>query len=212
MTRILALLAILLLSGCNENNSPQSSNASTSTVKSPEKMAKDYSKIKEFTVVNSGYREFNGLPAAWVMFSKPVDRTKDINQYLSLSNNQGYMPKAWQLDDEGVNAYYTHIAPDTGYRIRTEASVVSSDKATLAQPHEKKFSSPDLSPSASFLQQGSVLNPHFSDGLPIMVVNQPWVEVNYYRVKQEHYDDILSYNATNKVNARFVQSVNMICG
>lgn len=205
MTRILALLTILLLSGCNENNSPQSNNASTSVVKSPEKMAKDYSKIKEFTVVNSGYRELNGIPAAWVMFSKPVDRTKDINQYLSLSNNQGYMPKAWQLDDEGVNAYYTHIAPDTSYRIRIEASLVSSDKITLAQPHEKKFSSPDLSPSASFLQQGSVLNPHFSDGLPIMVVNQPWVEVNYYRVKQEHYDDILSYNATNKVYAWSVE-------
>ena len=203
MTRIIALLAILLLNGCNDTNSPPTQDSSS--VKLSEKSAKDYSKIKEFSVVNSGYREFNGLPSAWVMFSKPVNKTKDINQYITLSNNQGYMPKAWQLDEEGVNAYYPHIAPDASYQIRIDAALTSIDQITLTQHHEKKFSSPDLTPSASFLQQGSVLNPNFSDGLPIMVVNQPWVEVNYYRINQKHYDDILSYNATSKIYAWSVE-------
>lgn len=212
MTRKLTLLIILLLTfqltACGEKNeakdktapnAQQTKTLSPTTSSAPAKVKKDYSKIREFSVVNSGYREFNGLPAAWVMFSKPVNRSEDINQAITLSDNSGYLPKAWQLDDEGINAYYVNIKPDSKYNIVVDRSLKSSGNAAISEFHKKTFTSPHLTPSASFTQRGSVLNPQFSDGLPVMVINQPWVEVNFYRVKGANYADLLSYNSTSSI-------------
>ena len=162
------------------------------------KSSSDYSAIQQFSVINSGYREFKGQPAAWVMFSKPVASTLNINQYFSLSNPQGLMRGAWQLDNDGINAYYVNIEPDTKYTIVVSASLTSKDKTLLTAPNQKTFTSPSVSPSASFLQQGSILNPQFSDGLPIIAVNVPWVEVDYYRMNTDYYSDVLSHSSNNK--------------
>lgn len=167
----------------------------------------NYSTIQQFSVINSGYREYQGQPAAWVMLSKPINRSLNINQYFSLSNSQGLMPGAWQLDEDAINAYYINIKPDTNYTIEVSAALTSKDNTLLEAANDKNFTSPSISPSASFIQQGSILNPNFSNGLPIMVVNVPWVEVDYYRVNTEYYWKALKENYHSKKRSWSAQRI-----
>jgi len=202
MKRILLLSLLLTLIACgNENTS------SSITSKAEDAVATDYSTIKEFSVINSGYREYQGQPAAWIMFSKPINTALNINQLLSLTNKQGVMVSAWQIDDQGINAYYVNIAPDTKYTINVMANLTSKDNTPLIASSRKEFTSPSVTPSASFLQQGSILNPQFSEGLPIIAVNYPWVEVNYYRVNRDYYLQALTESASNQQYAWSVETL-----
>jgi len=200
MKRILLISLLLTLMACDDKQP-------TTPVTPITQGATDYAAIKEFSVINSGYREYQGQPAAWIMFSKPINTTLNINQFLSLTDKQGLMAGAWEIDDKGVNAYYVNISPDTKYTINVTAQLTSQDSTTLMASSRKEFTSPSVTPSASFLQQGSILNPQFSEGLPIIAVNLPWVEVNYYRINRDYYLQALTESASNQQYAWSVEGL-----
>lgn len=205
MKRILLLSILLTLMACGDKNTTSPIDSKSGSLKS--EVATNYDTIKQFSVINSGYREFQGQPAAWIMFSKPVSSTLNINQFLSLTNKQGAMAGAWQIDNKGINAYYANIEPDKKYTIHVTPQLTSKNNTPLMAASRKEFTSPSVTPSASFLQQGSILNPQFSDGLPIMAVNLPWVDVNYYRVNNDYYLQALTESASNQQYAWSVENL-----
>jgi len=193
MKRLLVLTLCCFLFACgNESVEVPQAVATPSAV-----ISQDFSAIKDFNVVNSGFREYQGQPAAWVMFTKPIDRHINLNQFIHLRNKEGALDGAWQLDKAGNNAYYLNIKPAHQYTIVIDKGVPSFDQQSLTLSAQKTFTSPDISAGATFLHQGSILNPDFSDGLPVMVVNTPWVDVEYYRVKPQHYLNFLHDNPTS---------------
>lgn len=189
MKKLFLLTLCCLLFACSEKNS---TSAKPSAI-----TQQDFSAIKEFNLINSGFREYQGQPAAWVMFSKPLNRSLNLSNYLKLSNKDGVLDGGWQLDDAGNNAYYLNILPDTQYTISINEGLTSFDKQALASQSDKTFTSPDITAGATFLHQGAILNPDFSDGLPVMVVNLSWVDVDFYRVKPAHYLEFLHDSPTS---------------
>jgi len=93
MKKLWVLLCFIALTACNEQSS-----TTTSTAQAPQSV--DYSLISEFNLVNSGYREYDGKPAAWVMFTKPIAKHIDVNLHVSLHNKAGVMSGAWQVDND----------------------------------------------------------------------------------------------------------------
>lgn len=210
MKNIILFSFLLILTACGgDQNSP--SQESPQTVKTPSSTtgklptlsttSVDYKTIKEFTITGSGYREYDGKPSAWVMFSKPLPSTIDVNKFISLSLEHLKMDDAWQIDESGINAYYLNIKPKRNYQISVKKWLRSADDTRLSGKTESEFNSPNVQTTASFLQQGVVLNPNFSEGLPILAVNLPWVDVSYYRIKPEKYDSTLSNKNVRNVSA-----------
>ena len=210
MKKLLLLSFLFVLVACGGDKKPPSE-APVKDVKAPSLTNKtlptlsttsvDYKTIKEFTITGSGYREYDGKPAAWVMFSKPVPSTIDINKFISLSLEHLKMDGAWQIDESGINAYYLNIKPKKTYQISIKKWLRSADDTRLSGETESEFNSPDVQTTASFLQQGVILNPNFSEGLPILAVNLPWVDVSYYRIKPERYDSTFSNKNVRNISA-----------
>jgi len=194
MKKILLLILCCFISACDDSAPPSPQISEQQTVSKTQ----DFSTIKQFDIINSGFREYQGRPSAWVMFSKPIDRQTNLNQFIQLSDSSGVLDGAWQLDDVGNNAYYLNITPDHKYTINVSTGLSAADQQKLSAGTEKKFTSPNIDAGATFLHQGSILNPDYSDGLPIMAVNIPWVDVDYYRVKPEYYLRFIQDNPTSK--------------
>jgi len=196
MKKLFCIALLALLAACNDDPTTSTTTPETPAVAAQAKQ--DFSSIKQFDIINSGFREYQGHPAAWVMFSKPVNGKVNLNKFIELSDKQGLLDGAWQLDDAGNNAYYLDISPAHQYTVRVNVGLTSYDQQTLNTGSKKTFTSPDVVAGATFLHQGSILNPDFSDGLPVMVVNVPWVDVEFYRVKPEHYREFIDDNPTSK--------------
>jgi len=210
MKNFILLSFLLILTACGGDQKTPS-NESPQTVKTPSSVngklptlsttSVDYKTIKEFTITGSGYREYDGKPSAWVMFSKPLPSSIDVNKFISLSVEHLKMDNAWQVDESGINAYYLNIKPKRNYQISVKKWLRSADDTRLSGKTESEFNSPNIQTTASFLQQGVVLNPNFSEGLPILAVNLPWVDVSYYRIKPEKYDSTLSNKNVRNVSS-----------
>ena len=194
MKQLLVLILPFLLMACGGSDVEKSTKNSVeiSTSSSVKKSTQDFSSIKDFTLISSGFREYQGQPSAWVMFSKPVDKQTNLNNFLNLRDSHGIIDGGWQLDNNGNNAYFINIKPAHEYTITVRSNLPSFDQQVLSTSSHKTFTSPDIGAAAFFLHKGSILNPKVSAGLPIMVVNLPYVDVDYYRVDSDYYLQLLS--------------------
>ncbi|EWH09763.1 alpha-2-macroglobulin-like lipoprotein [Catenovulum agarivorans DS-2] len=174
---------------------------------SPEQVATDYSQIEEFFVVSAGFKEYQGKPAAWVGLSKPIKQNQSLNLNIDLTSKEQLVDGGWVLDDTKTNLYFPGLTPEQSYTIKVRANLTSFQDEKLGDVFQSSFTTPKVQPSASFLQSGSILNPSFSEGLPIVVVNLNYVDVEFYRLSEEQYRSVLTQKATAEQRSYRIQSI-----
>jgi len=141
-----------------------------------------------FALLGASGDEFEGRASLLLRFNRPLASTQPFDQHLAVKDANGGTPSgSWVLEQDGKALRYPYIDANQTYTISLKAELAAADGATLGSAREVSAYSGNLPPLLGFASQGSVLPLRGSDGLPVIAVNVAEADLEFFRVKPEHY-------------------------
>lgn len=162
---------ILLLQGCSHGKDEQA--------KSPPSGSPDV----PFTVIKASEQSYQSAPALGVLFSQPLKTGVSYDDHLHVSNDQGPVKGAWVLSKDQHRLYFPNITPETSYQISVDAGLKSAFDKPLPNGGQWQVKTRAVTPVVSFASSGLLLPKDLSQGLPVVTVNVPEVNLEFYRVR-----------------------------
>jgi alpha-2-macroglobulin len=136
-----------------------------------------------FKVLEIGERSFDNAPALAVLFSHPMAAERRYDEFLHVSDALGAVKGAWVLGKNQRMLYFPHAKPQTRYTVTVDAGLDSAAGVRLTRSRSKTFTTRKITPVVSFLSQGLLLPRDLSDGLPVVTINVPEVDIEFFRLK-----------------------------
>ena len=136
-------------------------------------------------VLDISERTLDNHPALAVIFATPLDAERDYQDFLHVTSDGKAVDGAWVLSDSRRILYFPHIQPQRSYTVRVRRGLTAANGSQLVRAMEVKVTTRKITPAAGFASQGSVLPGAISEGLPIMTVNVPEVDIQFLRVKPD---------------------------
>ena len=141
-------------------------------------------KIKGFGLVSAGRDEQDDEAALVLEFSQPLAAAQAFDQLLVVKGPKDAVVKgSWVLSDDGKKLRFPYIESSQTYTVLIRAGLAAADGKTLGKDEQRKIFTGPLEPAVGFASQGSVLPARESRGLPVVSVNVPEVDVEFYRVR-----------------------------
>ena len=141
-------------------------------------------KIKGFGLVSAGRDEQDDEAALVLEFSQPLANAQPFDQLLVVKGPKDAVVKgSWVLSDDGKKLRFPYIESSQTYTVLIRAGLAAADGKTLGKDEQRKIFTGPLEPAVGFASQGSVLPARESRGLPVVSVNVPEVDVEFYRVR-----------------------------
>ncbi len=138
----------------------------------------------EFGIVSITGEADDNRPALTIRFSEPLAQAQDLNQYIKVTGSDGQaVDGSWVMQDENRLITFPNVKAQETFKVEVTPGIVSADGDSLAKGHSSEVASVDLPPAALFASQGSVLPAQGTDGLPILTINVPEVDIEFYRVR-----------------------------
>ena len=148
----------------------------------------------------------NGKNGIRITLSTPIDTTTNFQPYFSVyqdahDNNEQTVEGAWTADTNGKHLWFMNIEPKTHYRIEVTPGLKAHNGSVLQQKNSTKVSTRRLLPSVHFDSDGLILPVGYNTGLPIVTINIPAVDVDFFRIQTQHIAKFLidaqSYNRSS---------------
>ncbi|MBS0213087.1 MAG: alpha-2-macroglobulin family protein [Proteobacteria bacterium] len=188
---VLLIAALALLAGCKQgqgNNVPVVQGGNGAPID-----ARDVP--KGFTLL-SAYPDDSGDQLAIALeFTRPLVGTQDFDALISVTDANGAVVKgSWSLkDDDGDKAAkdkgrvlrFPGVNPALKYKVKIDGKLAAADGSTIGTPIEREVYTGPLDPVVGFASQGSVLPARGTRGLPVVSVNVPEVDVEFFRVRDK---------------------------
>ena len=185
-TRLLAiaLLALALLVGCKRGAEalPAVQGASAT------KPAMDARVVPKGFVLLSAYpdNKSDEQLAIALEFSNTLVGAQAFDSLISVSDANGALVKgSWSLDDGGKILRFPYVQPALKYSVRIDGKLAAADGNTLGSEVVREVFTGPLEPVVGFASQGSVLPARETRGLPVVSVNVPEVDVEFFRVRDK---------------------------
>ncbi|MDH5378793.1 MAG: MG2 domain-containing protein, partial [Gammaproteobacteria bacterium] len=132
-------------------------------------------------------------PAIGVRFSVPVDARKPFTEYLSVSIHNGERVEGgWVLSDTGTTAYFTNIEASRTYSVTVYQGINSITAQKLDKDYNRNVTTRPLQNMVSFASTGHVIPTGSAKGLPLVTVNIPSVDIDFFHVEEEKVDNFLA--------------------
>ncbi len=132
----------------------------------------------------AGQQAVDGENTLAVTFSKALDSKQDLTPYFSLSTGEGEIVEgAWILAEDPSVVYFTHIEPDTSYKIeifrglKAEAGDVFEDELVY------EITTRSAEPMIVFGSRGFILASKLTKGLPVDSLNIKQADIDFFRIK-----------------------------
>jgi len=155
----------------------------------------DYSNealLTQMLIVRADEQTLDNLPALAVTFSQAIDPNIDFDDFLTVTKNGKLVEGAWVLSQNNAyRLYFTHIEPDTSYRVQVRPGITAKNGLKLLKPGDFSVKTRDIQPAFDFATQGSILPARLTNGLPIRVVNVPELDIEFLRVQPDNLGDVL---------------------
>jgi alpha-2-macroglobulin len=139
----------------------------------------------DFRVLDISERTYAGGPAVAVLLSAPLDPTVRHDDHLRISDPQEVLKSAWVLSDDNRTLYFPHVEPETEYSVTVLPSLTSADDRTLGERVSEAVTTRKITPAASFASEGLILPAGMTDGLPVVTVNVPAVDIEFFRLNDD---------------------------
>ncbi|MBF0369727.1 MAG: alpha-2-macroglobulin family protein [Magnetococcales bacterium] len=137
-------------------------------------------------VVEFKERALDGKSALSLLFSSPLSVKGDADAYITVDQGEGKpVDGAWVLGENRRRLYFPHVLPETSYRVQVVAGLTGENGVRLGVPFVDQLKTRSMDPAFGFASRGAVLPARLSNGLPIMTVNVPEVDVQFLRVKSD---------------------------
>jgi alpha-2-macroglobulin len=137
-------------------------------------------------ILDISERTLDDAPALAVLFDGALDGRKRYDGYISVTDDKGdAVNGAWVLGGNKRALYFPHIEPSNHYTVRVRRGLPSAAGTVVTEAVEKTVQTRPMPPSFGFASRGAVLPARLTDGLPVMLVNVPEVDVQFLRVKTD---------------------------
>lgn len=203
-----ALLAIALLSGCDDNDkklptaaAAENSASAQSTAAQPAAAQTDAQRRaqaqreqgKPLTVVDMSEVQLDGASTLVATFSVALDDKQNFADRLHLIDSKsGAVDGGWELSANRKELRFRHLEPNRKLIVTVDNGLKAANGALLQQPFEQQIATRDVQPMVGFASRGSLLPTRVTQGLPILALNVNSIDVDFFRVKPASLPAFLS--------------------
>ncbi len=132
----------------------------------------------------AGQQTVDGENALAVTFSKALDPKQDLSPYLRLSSGEGEAVEgAWILAEDPQVVYFSHVEPDTTYKIRIAKGLKAEAGDTLPDEVVYEITTRSATPMIVFGSRGFILASKLTRGLPVDSLNIKQADIDFFRIK-----------------------------
>ncbi|HEV2608334.1 MAG TPA: alpha-2-macroglobulin, partial [Xanthomonadaceae bacterium] len=176
------LCALALLGGCKR------SAEQVPTVQGAAQQAIDARAVPKGFVLLSAYPDSKSDEqlAIALEFSRPLVGTQAFDSLISVTDANGAPVKgSWSLDEGGKVVRFPYVQPALKYSVKIDGKLAAADGTTIGADIVREVYTGPLDPVVGFASQGSVLPARDSRGLPVVSVNVPEVDIEFFRVQDK---------------------------
>ena len=129
--------------------------------------------------------QLDGANALLVTLNVPLAPQQNFDSFLQLTDKaSGTVDGHWELADNLMELWLRHLEPERQLELLVSPGLKALNGLALAEPYQKRLTTSAVQPVISFASQGSLL-PDMADGLPVISVNVPKVDVDFFRVRDD---------------------------
>ncbi|NLB13134.1 MAG: hypothetical protein GX826_03830 [Gammaproteobacteria bacterium] len=185
------LILMVLLAGCSRDPAPATAPAINADAAPAASDA--------FVLLEASGGDWQGRPALQLRFSQPLIAGQAFDERILVRDANGAdVEGSWVLDGDDAGVLrFPYVQGDTTYRISFNGGLGTPDGRMLEGLPEQEVYSGNLSPTVGFASRGSVLPARGTQGLPLVAVNTPEVDVEFFRVREKSLSDFLARYAAN---------------
>ncbi len=175
---VACVLASGLLVGCKrDSNQVPALQPATQAIDASEK-------VQGFGLVSAGRSESDGDVAVELVFSQPLASAQEFDQLLVVKGEDGdVIQGSWVLAGDNKKLRFPFIEASKTYSVLIRAGLTAADGKMLGKDDTRKVFTGPMDPAVAFASQGSVLPAKETRGLPVVSVNVPEVDVEFFRVR-----------------------------
>ncbi len=145
------------------------------------------------SVLDISERTYDNGPAIGILFSQPLDPNKRHDRFINIRTTQIQLKSAWVLSADARMLYFAHAQPDTTYHVTVNAGLPDAAGNTLVEPVRREITTRKITPGVAFAGDGILLPLETSDGLPIIAVNVPQVDIEFFRMDDDALIDYVTW-------------------
>lgn len=148
----------------------------------------------EFVLAEAGSESYNGRPALKLRFSQPLVGEQSFDEHILVADANGAQQSGgWVLDNnDNTVLRFPYVQGDKTYAVTLKGAISAVDGRNVGPLPAREVYSGNLAPAVGFASQGSVLPARGSEGLPVVAVNVPEVDVEFLRVREKSYSQFFA--------------------
>lgn len=206
--RFFAVIVIssLLLVGCGDDSESESTDSQASQQPSDAAVVANATSSGDFEkpdykddptafrVLSMHAGTYDDAPAIQVNFSIPVKKVSNLGRWFRVSVSDEPVKGGWILSKDQRKAYFPYVQSDTRYRVDSLKWLEAKNGKLLKHEWSKNIQIHDIQPKVRFAKKGGTILPK-SRQLPIKAVNVEKVDIKFWRVKPDQYDEVFYSNS-----------------
>lgn len=148
--------------------------------------------LTQMLVVDVSEQSLDNQPALSITFSQHIKEDAGFNRFITLTRGGKVVNGRWVMASNPRRLYFSHIEPNTEYRIQIRPGLVAEgNDLLLRHPVNQLVKTRNIEPAFDFASKGSILPARLTSGLPVRVVNVPELDVEFLRVKPDKLQTVL---------------------
>lgn len=137
-----------------------------------------------FEILAAGPSLVDGETALNLKFSQPLAAAQDFDAFIRVQGPKGELVKSgWVLSRDARVLRFPNVQPAQTYRVSVKAGIAAANGRLLKEAFEQEVFTGPLKPAVGFASQGQILPARDTRGLPVVSINVPEVDVEFWRVK-----------------------------
>lgn len=143
-------------------------------------------KNQSLTIADASEITLDGANAISLTFTAPLDPDQNFNDLVSLTDKKtGKVDGSWELTKNHMELRFRHIEPSRDLIVTVSDNIEAINGKTLGKEAQYNITTRSIQPSVGFASKGSLLPAKAGVGLPVVALNVPQVDVDFFRIKPD---------------------------